>query len=510
MFKKNRKLTKQAPVKQEAATEKLAYDLQTNTDEIQEQFGKKSDLAIRFFEEMKMAVVYIESLVDNETIQTHVIEELNNQKAKLGATPLKEISLSVKKVIQIETSQQLKEQLLQGYTVILKDGERIAIAAETSGGDKRPVSESTNESVVRGPRDAFNESLMTNIGLIRKRIHTEKLKIYKCKIGTLSKTAVAILYIEGAAKDENFQEVKSRIEKIEIDGILESLYVEEMIEDPNGYTPFPTIFNSERPDRITAGLLEGRIAILVDGTPAALLVPATIGLFLTSNEDYYQRYDFGSFMKMLRAFAYLLSFVLPGFYVSILTYHQEMIPTPLLIALTGQREGVPYGVAVEIVLMELTFEILREASLRLPKTIGAAVSIVGGLVLGQAAVEAGLVGQATVIVVSFTAICAFTTPSYNLAIAARILRFAVIFLCAILGIFGLFFCLIVLFTHLNKLRSFGSPFLSPFVPYHKKSWMDFFFRHPWWSMETRPNEIAGSNQRRMPEESNNPHMRRRK
>ncbi len=512
MFKKPNKFRNSAPDGKETVSNdtNLASSLKNNIEKIQDQFGKDSDLSIRLLDEMKMAIVYVDSLVDNETIQTHVIEDLYKQQLKGFTNHLKALTLSAKKIVLVETFQDLLKFLSLGYTVVFKDGESIAAACDTSGGDLRPVSESNNESVVRGPRDSFNESLKTNIGLIRKRIHTEKLKIHKCTIGKLSRTSVAILSIEGVAKEENFQEVKSRIDKIEIDGILESLYIEELIEDPNGYTPFPTIFNSERPDRIAAGLLEGRIAILTDGTPAALLVPATIGLFLTSNEDYYQRYDFGSMMKILRSFAFLLSFILPGFYVSILTYHQEMIPTPLLIALTGQREGVPFGIAIEILLMELTFEILREASLRLPKTIGAAVSIVGGLVLGQAAVEAGLVGQATVIVVSLTGICAFTTPSYNLAIAARILRFAVIIFSAILGIFGLFFSLIMLFIHLNKLRSFGVPYLSPFIPVHRKSWMDFILRHPWWAMEMRPNEITGNNDRRMPNESHNPHLKRRK
>nr|WP_263327161.1 spore germination protein [Neobacillus sp. Marseille-Q6967] len=483
--------------KTNAEENNLNVHLLENVERLKEYFGEESDLSIRFMNDKKLAIVYLDSLTNKDSIEEHVLEDLFKNMSK----PLEEWHITTKQSACIDTFEKLFEFLVQGYTIVLKEGERIAIAANTAGGERRTVSESNVESVVRGPRESFNESLMTNIGLVRKRIHSGKLKVAKLSLGKVTKTPIAILYIEGVAKEEIYKEVKSRLEKIDIDGILDSLYIEEMIEDPRGYTPFPTIFNSERPDRIAAGLLEGRVGILVDGTPAALLVPSTIGLFLTSNEDYYQRYDFSSFLKLLRSFTFLLSFVLPGFYVAVLTYHQEMIPTPLLIALTGQREGVPYGVAVEILLMELTFEILREASLRLPKTIGAAVSIVGGLVLGQAAVDAGLVGQATVIVVSLTAICSFTTPSYNLSIASRLIRFSLIILSAVLGAFGLIFGLIFIFVHLNTLRSFSVPYLSPLVPVHKENWRDVFVRTPWWNMKKRPTEIAKENQTRLQDNS---------
>jgi spore germination protein KA len=497
MLRKRQKRHSTPLKKEQTNNTHLNVQLLENIEKLKEYFGEESDLSIRYVDDKQFAIIYIDSLTNKDAIEEHVIEALFSQLSKQISIQLEELSLSTKQLVCIETFEKLFEFLIQGYTIVIQDGSRVAIAAETGGGERRTVAESNVESVVRGPRESFNEALMTNIGLIRKRIHSGQLKVSKLTLGTVTKTPIAILYIEGVAKEEIYKEVKSRIEKIEIDGILDSLYIEEMIEDPRGYTPFPTVFNSERPDRIAAGLLEGRIGILVDGTPAALLVPATIGLFLTSNEDYYQRYDFASFIKLLRSFTFVLSFLLPGFYVAVLTYHQEMIPTPLLIALTGQREGVPYGVAIEIILMELTFEILREASLRLPKTIGAAVSIVGGLVLGQAAVDAGLVGQSTVIVVSLTAICSFTTPSYNLSIASRLIRFVLITLSALLGAFGLIFGIIFMFIHLNTLRSFSVPYLSPLVPFHKENWRDLFIRTPWWNMKNRPTEVVGDNQNRL-------------
>jgi spore germination protein KA len=468
----------------------LTVRLEANINLITEQLGNSSDICIRRMEPgdgPKAAIVFLMSLIDQTLVDQFVIQETNHWN-----------SLSVSVQHTVNSVEEAAEQLLQGYSLVLVDGEAMAIAAATNGGDRRSVSEPSAESVVRGPREAFNESMQTNIGLVRRRLVTPKLRIIKLSLGAVTNTAVSFMYLDGIAKPQIVAEVKRRLESIQIDGILESQYIEEMIEDRgNGYTPFPTIFNTERPDRVAAALLEGQVAVLMEGTPVALVLPATISAFLYSNEDYYQRFDIASFLKLLRTLTFLISFLLPGFYVSLLTFHQEMIPSPLLIALTGQREGVPFGIAIEVFLMEMTFEILREAGIRLPKTIGSAVSIVGGLVLGQAAVEAGLVAPGTVIAVSATAISSFCTPSYNMAIAARLIRFLLIFLSALLGAFGLFFGLILLVIHLNSIRSVGVPYLSPIVPFHWKSWRDLFIRVPWWAMKQRPEETA-VDQQRMP------------
>lgn len=487
----------------------LSYNLDENVNNIVRIFGKSSDLHFRLVEvehAPRAAVLYLESLIDEEILDQFVMRELLHRLDSFASDPQSIDShafhFSTNKLARVETIGQAEDYLLQGYGLILLDGQNHAIAAAVGGGDRRPVAESPVETVVRGPREAFNESLITNIGLVRRRLQSGKLQVEKMKIGKYSKTPLAVLSVEGLVQKGILEEVKRRLDKIEIDGVLDTLYLEEMIEDPRGYTPFPTVFNTERPDRIAAGLLEGRVAIMLEGTPGALMVPATIGLFLASNEDYYQRYDIASFLKVLRAVAFLISLILPGFYVALLTYHQEMIPTPLLIALTGQREGVPFGIAIELALLEIIFEILREAGLRLPKTIGAAVSIVGGLVLGQAAVEAGLMAQSTIIAVSLTAIASFTTPSYNFAIAARLLRFALLLLSALLGISGLIFGLIFIFIHLNALRSFSIPYLSPIVPFQQPGWKDLFVRAPWWRMNRRPEEVVGWNENRMPSGSN--------
>lgn len=424
--------------------------------------------------------------MDKTVVDRFVVEELQQGGAGGGGT---EDALATNRLTECRTIEEAAKELLSGKTIVLREGFPKAWAASTDGGQRRGVTEPASEAVVRGPRESFNESLMTNLGLIRRRLYTPKLRVETRTIGSVSNTPVALLYIDGLAKPDILQELRNRLDKIDIDGVIESQYIEEFIEDPV-YSPFPTVFNTERPDRIAAALLEGRIAILTEGTPVALVVPATITLFLYSNEDYYQRYDIASLLKLLRTVAFFLSFLLPSFYVALLTFHQEMIPTPLLIALTGQREGVPFGIALEVFLMEVTFEVLREAGIRLPKTIGSAVSIVGGLVLGQAAVEASLIGPGTVIAVSATAIASFTTPSYSFAIASRMIRFAMLLLTAFIGSFGFFFGLILIAIHLNTLRSFGVPYMSPIVPMKRRSWRDVLIRAPWWAMKQRPPQVA--------------------
>lgn len=468
--------------------------------EIKATLGDSSDLTVREFsndEQIKIAIMYFDTLADTQFIEETIVKEcvdhLQGNEATVNDQNIRELFISHVKIFSIKEA---IEKLLSGNSVIFVENIEAGFIAETEGGERRAVSEPANTEVVRGPHEAFNESLNTNIGLLRKRINNDKFRVEIITIGKETNTSVAIVYIDEIAKKELVSEIKERLGDIEIDAVLESYYLQEFLEDDHGYTPFPTIFDSELPDQIAGGLLEGRIAILTEGTPIALLAPVTMNLFLSSNEDYYQRYDIATFLRILRIITFLISIALPAFYIILQTYHQEMIPTALLITFAGQREGVPFSVAVEVLLMELVFEILREAGLRLPKSIGSAVSIVGGLVLGQAAVEAGFVGAGTVIVVALTAISSFCTPSYSLAIAARLIRFVLIFLGAILGGFGFMLGLIFLFVHLNTLRSLGVPYLAPFSPFHKQDISDTLIRTQLKNKKFRPEEVVGKNKQK--------------
>jgi spore germination protein KA len=328
--------------------------------------------------------------------------------------------------------------------------------------------------------------------MLRRKIRSPNLWIESRVIGTETQTKVAVAYVKGIASEDVVEEVQSRLDRIDIDGILESNYIEEFIQDKQ-FTAFPTVFNTERPDVVAGQLLEGRIAILVDGTPFALVVPALFTQFFQSPEDYYQRSDFASLIRGLRFLAFFLAVITPSFYIAITTFQQELLPTTLLFNLASQREGVPFPAFLEGLLMEIVFEILREASVRMPKTVGQSISIVGTLVVGQAAVEAGLVTAAMVIVVSITAISNFVMPSFNMGISARILRFFLMALGATFGLYGLFLGVILLVVRLCSLQSFGVPYMSPLAPVKWSDQKDTLFRVPFPWMRLRPRSIPTPN-----------------
>ncbi len=337
--------------------------------------------------------------------------------------------------------------------------------------------------------------------MIRRKIPSSKLRLEQTRIGTLTETNVAIMYINGIANPDIVEEVRRRLKKITIDSILESGYIEEFIQD-EPWSIFPTVYNSERPDIVAAELLEGKIAILVDGTPFVLIVPVTITMFFQAADDYYIRSIMSSFLRLLRISTFLVSMLLPSLFVAVTTFHQELLPTTLLISIAAQREGVPFPAFVEALLMEITFEILREAGLRMPRAVGQAVSIVGALVLGTAAVEAGIVSAVMVIIVSMTAIAGFTAPSTDLAIAARIIRFGLLMLSASFGLFGMLFGLMAIVIHIIGIRSFGIPYLKGIAPFNLSDQKDIFARAPWFMMFARPRLFSQANEIR--EETNIP------
>lgn len=341
---------------------------------------------------------------------------------------------------------ELMSALFRGFTIILAEGWEQGISASTSKWMQRSVEEPSSQSVIRGPKDSFTEDMTTNISLIRRRIKSANLWKVDRKIGLVTQTEVCVIYLKGTANDSVVNEVLQRLDRIEIDGILESGYLEELIQDQT-FTPFPTIINTEHPDTVAASILEGQVALLVDGTPFVLILPITFVKFFIASEDYYQRFDISSFLRLLRFFAFSISMLLPSLYIAITTFHQEMIPTTLLVSLAAQREGIPFPAFFEALLMEITFEVLREAGVRMPRAIGSAISIVGALVLGQAAVEAGLVSAAMVIVVAFTAISSFVVPAFNISIAARLIRFVLMGLAATLGLFGIMSGLFFMLLH---------------------------------------------------------------
>ncbi|AOL34466.1 spore germination protein [Geobacillus thermoleovorans] len=483
--------------------EPMSAELAVNLDIIRQTTGQSSDVVIRRFSlgqerQIKAAIVFVDGLVDEKHVYEFLLTPLLEASFPLSLTekewfPWIEQKLAavggVKHVVDWE---HLFLELFSGETIILLDGVPSAVSASTKGGQYRAIEEPQTQIAIRGPREGFTESLRANTAMIRRRIKNPNLWLETMQIGIVTQTDVAIMYIKGIANDEVIEEVRARLRRIDTDSVLESGYIEQLIEDQT-FTTFPTIYHTERPDVVAANLLEGRIAILIQGTPFILIVPALFIQFFQAVEDYYARFDIATALRFLRVLIFFLSLVAPSIYIAAMTFHQEMIPTQLVIAIAAQREAVPFPAFVEALIMEVTFEILREAGIRLPRAVGQAVSIVGALVIGEVAINAGFVSSAMVIVVSLTAIASFATPSFAIAISARLIRFGLMFLAAMFGFYGIIMGLLVMILHLCSLRSFGMPYMSPLAPFISTNVGDTLFRIPTWMYRERPRLINQKN-----------------
>jgi spore germination protein KA len=507
-FKQKKKRVNQQQPKEELYANKSSVimdrSLSKNLEDIKRITGNSPDIVIRKVKigshvKIDAAVLFVKGLVDSQAVNDLFIESIMKNSLLHEKLHLQDIiDLITDEVIplgQVQSMRNLEElvgSLMTGNTIILIDGINEALSAGTQGGEKRSIQEPTTHISIRGSKEVFTESNETNIAMVRRIIKSPGLWTESMTIGKVTKTDVSIMYVNGIAEDDIVQEVRTRLKRIDIDGIIESGYIEQLIEDQT-MTPFPTIENTERPDMVAGNLLEGRIAIFVNGTPFVLLVPAIFVGFFQTFEDYSSRFDIANGLRFLRVIAFFISLVGPALYVAATTFHQEMIPTQLVFIIAAQREAVPFPAVVEALLMELTFEILREAGIRMPKAIGSTISIVGALVIGQAAVQAGIVSPAMVIVVSITAIASFATPAYGMAISARLIRFAFIISAATFGFYGLILAFLLMIVHLCSLRSFGVPYMTPFAPFFPSNFKDTFFRRPLWAMNKRSRMIVGDN-----------------
>lgn len=487
-----------------SSTFPLDTALSLSIEMIKKNIGHSPDVIIREVivgdeKQTRVAIIYVDGLVDKNFVHEFILQPLMFSIRETKLKDSLDISGSIREILQkfsltagelqiINDYETLYQKVLSGDTVIILDGDTHGFSIGTKGWEGRTVEEPSTEQVVRGPKDGFTENIRTNTALIRRRIRDNQLMFENYQIGKRSKTDVTIGYLKDIANEKIVQELRERLDRINVDSILEGGYIEEYIQDDT-YSPFPTVYNTERPDVVAAGLFEGRIVIIVDGSPFALLVPALFNHFMQSSEDYYQRADISTLIRVLRFTCFLLSLLVPSAYIAVTTYHQEMLPTALLISLSAQREGVPFPAVIEALIMEITFEILREAGLRMPRAIGSAISIVGALVIGQAAVEAGLISATVVIVVSFTAICSFVIPKFNMSITTRMLRFGFMILAATFGLFGIILGLLFMVLHLTSLRSFGVPYMAPFAPTIANDLQDTIFRTSLWKMKSRPRLI---------------------
>ncbi len=472
-------------------------------------FQQSSDLVYRSFQignQQDGQLIYFSGFVDQKTLDSAIMKPLlayqdNTESGTMFSTHdmdafvLNQV-FSVGKISTGRKLQDVADHILSGGAVILIDGVPQALFISATSREQRAIEEPTTEAVVRGPKEGFIENIQTNISLVRRRLKTHRLKVKPTKIGRLSQTDIAITYIDGIVDPDLIEEVQQRLNRIDIDAIEESGYIEELLED-NPYSIFPQMLNTERPDRLVGHLLEGKVGILIDNTPFVLILPITFYEMMTASEDYYGRYMISSAIRLLRYLFLLIAIFFPSIYIAVTTFHQELMPTNLLFSVAASRENVPFPAIVEVFLMEISFEALREAGVRLPKPVGQAVSIAGALVIGESAVQAGLVSAPLVIVVAITGIASFMIPSYSLSGGIRVVRFGMMILTSILGMYGLLLGGFLILIHMARLRSFGVPYSAPIAPLHVSDLKDVFIRVPWWAMIKRPQETAKRAPQRM-------------
>ncbi|WP_407647409.1 spore germination protein [Gracilibacillus salitolerans] len=493
-FNRNRKKKQE---KEANNITQLVKNLDANLQNTKNLLDEPADLAIRKFtvrgSEHQCATVYIDGLVDGLYVRNNIIENIQletegkqipDNKQKLFDELNQEI-LSTTSLQIGYTLDDVSNGILSGSTVLYLDGIDKVFIIKTQGWDKRDIQEPVTEALIRGPRDGFVEDLRTNMALMRRYIQDPNLRFKTYQIGRRSKKNLVVTYIADVIHPDILKEIKRRLDSIDTDDAPESGFIEQWIED-NYLSPFPQLMNTERPDKASAALLQGKAVIMLDGSPFVLIAPTTLGGAMQSPEDYYERWTIGTLLRILRYIAAFIAIFLPSLYIALVSFHPGMIPTNLAFSIAASREGVPFTPLIEAVLMAITMELLREAGVRLPKTIGQTIGIVGGLVIGDAAVQAGIVSPIMVIVVALNAIASFALPAYSIAIAFRIILFGFIFLAGTFGLYGIIIGYIMVNIHIVNLKSIGVPYSTPFAPTFFKDWEDLIFRKPIPLLTTRP------------------------
>jgi len=480
------------------SVEQISKNLEKNITIIENAFQNCGDIVKRHFfvgekKDIAVYMIYTDNIVNGNAIEESILTNIMNRcridgKKEGMLKRLNEEVIAIGEMNEVKTFQEIFDAVLLGDTILLMDGNDIALQASTKGFPSRGVSEAKTEVVVQGPKDAFTEIGATNIVLIRRRIRDTKLKVKRTKVGKRSKTDVAILYMEDIVRKEILQEVEYKINQIDIDVILDSGYIDQLLEN-KWLSPFPQLQMTERPDKASSALLEGRVVIVIDNTPFVVMVPATLNVFFQAAEDYYDRWGIMSFIRLIRYCAGFLAVALPGLYIALTVFHPSMIPTNLALKIAETRQNIPFPAVGEILIMELAFELLREAGIRLPSPVSSTIGIVGGIIIGQAAVEAGIVSPSVVIVSALTGICTFVIPNIALVSGLRLTKYIVLLFSSLLGLYGFWLALILMLIHMASLKSFHIPFLYPFCSASINDYNDLedsIFRLPLWFMKKRP------------------------
>lgn len=492
--------------KKEKETGKLinSKNIEENTRRLKERLKDCDDIVYKEFrvgkeQNIKFLLVYTDGMSSRDMLNISVLNALmvHAREVPPDATePGEELYKLVRygglPASELADKDNLEDAILAiliGDAVLFIDTTEKCIIIGAKGWPMRSVSEPNTESLIRGPRDGFTETFRINTALVRRRIRDHRLKLKQLRVGNRSITDVGVMYIEDIVSPELVKEVLRRIGTIDIDAIIESGYIEQLIED-NYLSPFPQINVTERPDEVAAELYEGRVAILVDNSPFALIVPTTLNSLFQSPEDYYDRWYVATILRFIRYLSSILSLVLPASYIAVTSFHPGILPAKFVLSIAASRQGIPFPAIIEAFLMEVTFELLREAGLRLPVPIGSAIGIVGGIVIGSAAVDAGIVSPIMVIIVAITAISSFSIPNYSLSVGFRMLRFLFMVFAGALGLYGIMLGVLLILSHLVKLKSFGIPYMSPYVSFAGSDFKDTIVRVPTFLMGKRPIILA--------------------
>lgn len=495
---KNKILKSDKTIESKFVNLKLTKSLDKNIDIFKKIFNKNDTIKFRMLEnydnKLKCCIIFNDGMIKPDKIHEGISKPIIN--SKVTDTKIDTVLNKILYIPEGEISNNIDEMVssvLYGDTVILVDKNDKAIIADTKGWQTRAISQPETEVSLKGPKEGFTESIIMNLSLIRRKIVNPDLKFVFRELGRVTKTKICICYIEGIASDKILRELNERLNKIDIDGILAAGYIEELIKDAP-LSPFQTTGYTERPDVVAGNLLEGRIAIVIDGTPVVITLPFIFMEYFQANEDYYQNFIFSSINRIMRFIAFFLTTSIPAIYVALVTYHQEMIPTPLIISIFAAREGIPFPTVFEALAMLFAFEIMREAGVRLPRPIGQSISIVGALILGEAAVTARLISAPMVIITALTGISAFLIP--KMLGPLIIVRTVFLILASFLGLYGYIFGVIGLFIHLMSMRSFGVPYMLNMGSINKQDIKDTVIRAPWWYMYYRPKLISDKNSAR--------------
>lgn len=481
-------------------------ELQENLNRLKREFSypKNTDFKIKplFIRSLnkKGVLCYLNGTINSEELERHVLQPLLYREVpsetEMNTCLLMEHVLTSRVTYQEQKIKKLVQALLIGNVVLLIEGCSEAIQIGVTKFEARSVEKPENETVIKGPKESFVEQGMTNLSLIRKQLKNQHLITEILEVGEGGENRYYLMYIDDIANETLIKRVKKRMAEIKAKDVLQLSVLEQHIEE-RPYSLVPSCLMTERPDRACAYLKEGHVAVLNDVSPYALVTPVTFFTLFQTSEDYYERWAFGNFIRLIRIFSVFVALLVPSIYIAATNYSPEMLQTDLLLAIAATREVVPFPAIVEVMIMELIFELLREAGVRIPNPIGPTIGIVGALILGQAAVQANIVSPIIVIVVSLTGLASFAIPEINLSYIIRLLRFAFLFASSILGFYGIALLIVWCLAYMASCETFGVKFLSPMAP-HKKNSNDLVYRPPLWKLWLRPQHMNPKQSQRAP------------